>query len=52
MESDPPLDSEHKSILIYPFTELESGSLLIKFFPIQYTGDEAKVVELAKEKGL
>ena len=30
--------------------ELDSGIVIIHFFPVQYTGDEAKVVELAKEK--
>ncbi len=41
-----------KTKVIEDITQLESGSLLIRFFPIQYTGDEAKVVELAKEKGV
>lgn len=30
--------------------ELDSGAIIIHFFPVQYTGDEAKVIELAKEK--
>ncbi|HDZ17300.1 MAG TPA: hypothetical protein ENH75_03370 [archaeon] len=41
-----------KNKVIEGITQLESGSLLIRFFPIQYTGDEVKVVELAKEKGV
>jgi len=41
-----------KTKVIEDITQLESGSLLIRFFPIQYTGDEAKVVKLAKEKGV
>ena len=30
---------------------LESGVTMIHFFPIQYTSDQVKVIELAKEKG-
>ncbi|MFX1314559.1 MAG: hypothetical protein ACFE9T_01755 [Promethearchaeota archaeon] len=30
--------------------QLESGVIIIRFFPIQYTDDEAKVIELAKQK--
>jgi hypothetical protein len=30
---------------------LESGVTMIHFFPIQYTTDQVKVIELAKEKG-
>lgn len=41
-----------KNKVIEGITQLESGSLLIRFFPIQYTGDEAKVIKLAKEKGV
>jgi hypothetical protein len=41
-----------KNKVIEGITQLESGSLLIRFFPIQYTGDEVKVVGLAKEKGV
>jgi len=46
------MKSLKKTKVIEDITQLESGSLLIRFFPIQYTGDEAKVVELAKEKGV
>lgn len=31
--------------------KLDSGVLMVQFFPIEYTGDEVKVIELAKEKG-
>jgi len=41
-----------KTKVIDDITELESGTILIRFFPIEYTSDEAKVVELAKEKGV
>ena len=41
-----------KTKVIEDITQLESGSLLIRFFPIQYTDDEANVVKLAKEKGV
>jgi len=41
-----------KTRVIDDLTELDSGGILVRFFPIQYTGDETKVVKLAKEKGL
>ena len=41
-----------KTRVIDGLTELESGTIMVRFFPIQYTGDETKVVALAKEKGL
>ncbi|MFX1454083.1 MAG: hypothetical protein ACFFDB_01790 [Promethearchaeota archaeon] len=41
-----------KTKVIDDVTELDSGILMVRFFPIQYTGDETKVVELAKEKGI
>ena len=41
-----------KSRIIEDIIQLESGSIMVRFFPIQYTGDETKVVELAKEKGI
>ncbi|MFX1237876.1 MAG: hypothetical protein ACFE8P_09175 [Promethearchaeota archaeon] len=31
--------------------QLDSGATIIHFFPIQYTSDQVKVIELAKEKG-
>ena len=41
-----------KSKVIEDITQLESGAAIVRFFPIQYTGDESKVVELANEKGV
>ncbi|MHA2391644.1 MAG: hypothetical protein ACXAEX_06720 [Promethearchaeota archaeon] len=41
-----------KSGVIEDLTELDSGAIMVRFFPIQYTRDETKVVELAKEKGI
>ncbi len=41
-----------KTRVIEDITRLDSGAVIIRFFPIQYTGDESKVVELAKEKGV
>ncbi|MFW9900529.1 MAG: hypothetical protein ACFFDY_04485 [Candidatus Thorarchaeota archaeon] len=41
-----------KTKVIDDITELDSGTILIRFFPVEYTSDEAKVVELAKEKGV
>ena len=29
--------------------ELDSGVMIVHFYPVQFTGDEAKVIELAKE---
>jgi len=40
-----------KTRVIEDITELDSGVIMVRFFPIQYTGDETKVVNLAKEKG-
>jgi wobble nucleotide-excising tRNase len=42
----------NKSKVIEDIIQLESGATIVRFFPIQYTGDESKVVELAKEKGI
>ena len=41
-----------KTKVIDDITQLESGTIMVRFFPIQYTGDESKVVELANEKGI
>ncbi|MFW9783734.1 MAG: hypothetical protein ACFFFB_15725 [Candidatus Heimdallarchaeota archaeon] len=41
-----------KNGVIEDLSELDSGVIMVRFFPIQYTGDETKVVELAKEKGV
>ncbi|MFX1260069.1 MAG: hypothetical protein ACFFAN_19640 [Promethearchaeota archaeon] len=39
-----------KEKVIDDIKQLDSGLIMIHFFPIQYTGDEIKVIELAKEK--
>jgi hypothetical protein len=41
-----------KTKVIEDITELDTGAIIVRFFPIQYTGDESKVIELAKEKGV
>jgi len=41
-----------KTNVIEDITQLDSGAIIVRFFPIQYTGDESKVVDLAKEKGV
>jgi hypothetical protein len=41
-----------KTRVIEDIAELETGAIIVRFFPIQYTSDEAKVVDLAKEKGV
>ncbi|UCC19767.1 MAG: hypothetical protein JSV62_00385 [Promethearchaeota archaeon] len=41
-----------KSRVIENLTQLDSGVILVRFFPIQYTDDESKVVDLAKKKGV
>ncbi|MFW9941304.1 MAG: hypothetical protein ACFFFT_09700 [Candidatus Thorarchaeota archaeon] len=41
-----------KARVIEDISELDSGAIIVRFFPIQYTRDESKVVELAKEKGI
>ncbi len=41
----------NKSGVIEDVKLLESGVIMIHFFPIQYTSDQVKVIELAKEKG-
>ncbi|MHA1678799.1 MAG: hypothetical protein ACTSUX_09495 [Promethearchaeota archaeon] len=40
-----------KEGVIDDIVELEKGALMIRFFPIQYTSDEKKVIEVAKDKG-
>lgn len=39
-----------KARVIEDIYQLDSGAIMIRFFPIQYTDDEAKVIELAKQK--
>ncbi len=41
-----------KAKVIEDITKLETGAMIVRFFPIQYTNDESKVVDLAKEKGV
>jgi len=41
-----------KTGVIDDLTQLDTGTIMVRFFPIQFTGDETKVVELAKEKGV
>lgn len=40
-----------KTNVIEDIKQLESGALFIHFFPIQYTSDQVKIMDLAKEKG-
>ena len=42
----------NKTGVIEDLTQLDSGAIMVRFFPIEFTGDETKVVELAKEKGV
>ncbi|MFX1391255.1 MAG: hypothetical protein ACFE9Z_14415 [Promethearchaeota archaeon] len=41
-----------KDKVIEDVIQLDTGAIIVRFFPIQYTGDETKVVNLAKEKGV
>lgn len=45
------LKGMNKSGVIEDVKLLETGITMIHFFPIQYTSDQVKVIELAKEKG-
>jgi hypothetical protein len=40
-----------KSHIIDDLLELDSGIVMVRFFPVQYTSDQVKVVGVAKEKG-
>jgi len=40
-----------KNRVIDDLKELDSGIVMIRFFPVQYTNDQVKVVGVAKEKG-
>lgn len=40
-----------KTNVIEDIKQIDSGALIIHFFPIQYTSDQVKIIELAKEKG-
>jgi hypothetical protein len=39
-----------KSNIIEDIYELETGGIMARFFPIQYTDDEVRVIEIAKKK--
>ncbi len=41
-----------KTKVIENIAQLDSGAMIVRFFPIQYTDDEVKVVEIAKDKGV
>ncbi|MFW9943310.1 MAG: hypothetical protein ACFFFT_19905 [Candidatus Thorarchaeota archaeon] len=40
-----------KNKVIDDLIELETGTIMIRFFPIQYTSDQVKIIGVAKEKG-
>jgi len=40
-----------KSHVIDDLQELDSGTVMVRFFPIQYTSDQVKIIGVAKEKG-
>ena len=40
-----------KNHVLDDLKELDSGIVMIRFFPVQYTNDQVKVVGVAKEKG-
>ncbi|MFX0180737.1 MAG: hypothetical protein ACFE78_11135 [Candidatus Hodarchaeota archaeon] len=40
-----------KNNVIDDLQELDSGTMMIRFFPVQYTNDQIKVIEIAKENG-
>lgn len=40
-----------KNNVIDDLLELDSGMMMIRFFPVQYTRDQIKVIEIAKENG-
>ncbi|MFX1495992.1 MAG: hypothetical protein ACFFBH_00560 [Promethearchaeota archaeon] len=40
-----------KNQVIDDLIELDSGTIMIRFFPVQYTSDQVKVLEIAKDKG-
>jgi hypothetical protein len=41
-----------KGGVIEDIAQLDTGAVIVRFFPIQYTDDESKVVDLAKQKGV
>ncbi|MEJ2249779.1 MAG: hypothetical protein P8Y97_08975 [Candidatus Lokiarchaeota archaeon] len=40
-----------KNGVIEDVKELDSGVIMVQFFPIQYTEDQVKIINLVKEKG-
>ena len=40
-----------KSHVIDDLKELDSGIIMVRFFPVEYTSDQVKVIGIAKEKG-
>ncbi len=40
-----------KNHVIDDLQEFDSGIVMVRFFPVQYTNDQVKVVGVAKEKG-
>jgi len=41
----------NKERVIEELQELRGGSVMVRFFPVQYTNDQVKVIGIAKEKG-
>jgi len=41
----------NKLNVIEDIKRIDAGTIMIQFFPIQYTDDQVKVIQLAKEKG-
>ncbi len=41
----------NKLNVIEDIKKIDAGTIMIQFFPIQYTDDQVKVIQLAKEKG-
>ncbi len=40
-----------KDHVIEELQELKGGTVMVRFFPVQYTNDQVKVISIAKEKG-
>ena len=40
-----------KKHVIEELLEMDSGTVMVRFFPVQYTGDQVKIMGVAKEKG-
>jgi hypothetical protein len=45
------METLEKKGVIEGVEEMKSGATMVQFFPIEYTKDEQKIVELVKEKG-